>query len=66
MYSCDAELNYQHHYSSLQCHLILHDVENGCAASYFCANRDMEFFQDYIKGLFKRAALILNIFKQSL
>jgi len=21
--SCDAELNFQHHYSSLQCHVIL-------------------------------------------
>jgi len=23
MYSCDAKLNFQHHYSSLQCHMIL-------------------------------------------
>ncbi len=23
IYSCDAKLNFQHHYSSLQCHMIL-------------------------------------------
>ncbi len=61
MYSCDAQLYFQHHYSSLQCHMILRNhnnmliydqetfliiinVENSHAASYFCGNRDAFYF----------------------
>ncbi len=55
MYSCDAKLYFQHHYSSLQCHMNLIlicwfaaqeiiigiiNVEYSCAAKYFCGKCD--------------------------
>ncbi len=54
IYSCDAMLNFQHHYSSLQCHMIpqksfwfaaqiIVNVENSSAA-YFCGNSETLFF----------------------
>ncbi len=57
IYSCDAKLNFQHYYSSLQCHMILHksflcadvllviiSVEN--SFTYFCENYDTRFFDE--------------------
>ncbi len=59
-----SKLYFQHHYSSLQCHMIFRNhnnmliydqetfmiiinVENSCAAQYFCGNCDTFYFSGF-------------------
>ncbi len=48
--------------------IIIINVENNCAASYLCGNRDTFFLQDFLKNsiYFKYKSFVTNIFTVTL
>ncbi len=57
IYFCHAKLNFHHHYSSLQCHIIqtlfiIINIDNSCVPSHLCGHRSI-----YLKKI-----NIINVF----